>query len=169
MRKSRVLRSVISRRHLRWPRKAGQSRLFSNIDPNSHTITVKCPSCDLMPQVIRQLLDRGTGAERFHATFCIPKDNSQARPFILTKPGHQTKTSPFDSTIPNTPQIMIRQMKRQNPVTSGALRTVSAWVFQVDPPTVTNPITSVIGFGTNRHHAGFGRLQGCFFRPRAIP
>ena len=36
-----------------------------------------------------------------------------------------------------------------NPVTGGAMRTVSAWVFQVAPPTVTNKVATVIGIGTN--------------------
>jgi hypothetical protein len=41
-----------------------------------------------------------------------------------------------------------------NPVTGGAVRTVSAWVFQVAPPTVTNKIATVIGIGTNNTTPG---------------
>lgn len=41
-----------------------------------------------------------------------------------------------------------------NPVTGGAVRTVSAWVFQVAPPTVANKIATVIGIGTNNNTPG---------------
>jgi hypothetical protein len=41
-----------------------------------------------------------------------------------------------------------------NPVTGGAVRTVSAWVFQVAPPTVANKTATVIGIGTNNTTPG---------------
>jgi hypothetical protein len=41
-----------------------------------------------------------------------------------------------------------------NPVTGGAVRTVSAWVFQVAPPTVPNKVATVIGIGTNNTTPG---------------
>jgi hypothetical protein len=41
-----------------------------------------------------------------------------------------------------------------NPVTGGAVRTVSAWVFQVAEPTVANKTATVIGIGTNNTTPG---------------
>jgi hypothetical protein len=41
-----------------------------------------------------------------------------------------------------------------NPVTGGAVRTISTWVFQVAPPTVANKLATVIGIGTNNTDPG---------------